>query len=86
VKRPYVTTTRDIPRVFVHNAGPKMTKTKTKIPEYLPVSPLSLRCPMCHAKPQEVCEIASGGALEFVHVARIKAAAKLDAARKNRKT
>lgn len=56
--------------------------TKAKIPEYLPVSPLSLRCPLCHAKPNRVCETASGGKLELVHIVRIKAAAKLDEERK----
>jgi hypothetical protein len=60
--------------------------TKTEIPEYLPISPITLLCPFCNAKPNVVCGTASNGELELVHVARIKAAAKLDvAARKARK-
>ena len=60
--------------------------TKTEIPEYLPISPMTLVCPLCNAKPNVVCETAAGGELELVHVARIKAAAKLDvAARKAKK-
>jgi hypothetical protein len=61
------------------------TMAKTKIPEYLPISPLSIRCPLCRAKPNEVCGTALRGKLELVHIARIKAAAKLDEARKSRK-
>jgi hypothetical protein len=59
--------------------------TKTKIPEYPAISPLALLCPFCHAKPNKICEPVSGGRFELVHVARVKAAAKLDEARKNRK-
>ena len=58
---------------------------KTEIPDYLPISPLTLRCSLCHAKPNRACESASGGGLELVHVARIKAAAKLDAAARKAK-
>jgi hypothetical protein len=54
-----------------------------KIPELLLISPLTLICPFCGVKSDTVCETASGGKLEIVHVARIEAAAKLDrAARK----
>jgi hypothetical protein len=59
--------------------------TKTNIPEYIPISPLALPCPFCHAKANEVCQTVSGGRFELVHVARVKAAAKLDEAQKNRK-
>jgi hypothetical protein len=59
--------------------------TKTKIPEYFPISSLVLPCPFCHAKPNQICEPVSGGRFELLHVARVKAAAKLDEARKNRK-
>ena len=44
--------------------------------EYLPTSPITLTCPKCHAKAGEDCE-GSAGSLPMVHVARIKAAAKL---------
>jgi hypothetical protein len=55
-------------------------------PDYLPISPNSLRCPFCHAKANKVCQTASGGRLELVHVARIKAAAQMDGeARKARR-
>jgi hypothetical protein len=69
--------------MFGHNVTVIMTKTN--IPEYLPNSPLVLPCPFCHAKPNQICEPVSGGRFELVHVARVKAAAKLDEARKNRK-
>jgi hypothetical protein len=39
--------------------------TKIEIPDYLPISPISLRCPFCHAKANKVCETASGGRLEL---------------------
>jgi hypothetical protein len=72
--------TTDILRIFVHNARPE--NMKTEIPEYLPISPLSVRCPLCDAEPNEICQAVSGGRFELVHVARVKAAAKLDEARK----
>ncbi|MFZ0521421.1 MAG: hypothetical protein WAL95_10380 [Candidatus Acidiferrales bacterium] len=59
--------------------------TKTKIPEYLPISPVTLVCPLCNAQPNVACETAAGGELELVHVARIKVAAKLDVAAKKAK-
>jgi hypothetical protein len=37
---------------------------------------------MCGVKPGGVCQTASGGLLEVIHVARIKAAAERDAAKK----
>jgi hypothetical protein len=58
---------------------------KTDIPEYLPVSPVTLVCSECHAKPGKACGTSSGAQLEFVHVARIKAAAKLDRAKNARR-
>lgn len=67
-------------RMLGRNAA--LTMKKTEIPEFLPIRSLSIRCPMCHANPKQVCETASGGALELVHIARIKAARKLDEARK----
>ena len=53
-----------------------------KGPERLPISPLTLTCPFCGAKPRKVCETISGGELEIVHVARIKTAAAMDVAAK----
>jgi hypothetical protein len=59
---------------------------KELIPEYLPISPITIRCSLCNAKPNKACASSSGGSLEIVHVARIKSAAKMDvAARKARK-
>jgi hypothetical protein len=46
----------------------------------LPISPMSLFCPWCKAKPWETCETKLGVELEVVHVERIKAAAERDAA------
>jgi hypothetical protein len=51
---------------------------KEDVPEYLPISPVTLPCPTCEARPGEAC--GTGFQLEFVHLARIKVAAKLDQA------
>jgi hypothetical protein len=56
-----------------------MTK-KTLVPEHLPISPVALVCPECHAKPGRDCITLPGGVVGIVHVSRIKAAAKLDRA------
>ena len=50
------------------------------------VSPMTLVCPLCGAKPGCACETASGGTLEIIHVTRIKAAAAKDAAKKKQQT
>jgi hypothetical protein len=54
-----------------------------KLPDPLPVSPLTILCPYCAAKPGRVCATAVGGKLEIVHVARLEAAAAMDAKAKN---
>jgi hypothetical protein len=54
----------------------------TENPAQLEVSPISLVCPLCGAKPGCTCETALGDRLEVVHVARIKAAVERDAAMK----
>lgn len=41
------------------------------------VSPMTLACPLCKAKPGKVCQTLSGGELEIVHVARLNAAVSL---------
>jgi hypothetical protein len=56
-----------------------MSKTKLLVPEMLPISPLSLVCPFCRAKPNRDCSTSSG-AISVVHLARIKAAALQDSA------
>jgi hypothetical protein len=40
----------------------------TKIPERLPVSPMTLVCPFCKAKPGDDCASSSGGYLALAHV------------------
>jgi hypothetical protein len=50
-----------------------------KLPDLLPVSPLTILCPYCATRPGRVCATAAGVKLEIVHVARIKAAAAMDA-------
>jgi len=50
------------------------------------VSPMTLVCPMCGAKPGYACATVSGGTLEVVHVGRIRAAAAKDAAMKKQPT
>jgi hypothetical protein len=52
------------------------------IPDALPVSPLSLICPLCRAEPGKDCISKSGGFSE-VHLIRIRAAAMQDAFYKN---
>jgi hypothetical protein len=56
---------------------------KTKIPERLPISPMTLVCPFCKAEPGDDCKSSSGGNVALVHVARLEAAAKLDRKAKN---
>jgi hypothetical protein len=58
-----------------------MRKTKASIREILPMSPITLGCPYCKAKPGKDCATSSGG-FAVLHLARIKAAAEKDAAKK----
>jgi hypothetical protein len=51
----------------------------------LPISPMTLVCPLCGSKPGKNCETSSGGKLEIVHVARVEAAAYADAAAQKKK-
>ena len=58
--------------------------TRSQSSTYLPISPLALTCPMCKAKPHMDCETSSGS-FSMMHVARIKAAMRINvAARKAR--
>jgi hypothetical protein len=60
-----------------------MTKPKRAAPEVLPISPMTLTCPHCKASPGHDCETSAGG-FALLHVARVKGAAALDAARAKR--
>ena len=40
-------------RMLGRNAA--LTMKKTEIPEFRPIRSLSIRCPMCHANPKQVC-------------------------------
>src|SRR3979409_2414295 len=53
---------------------------KLRPPATLPISPMTLACPLCSAKPGHDCETVAGIHLPTVHVARVKAAAARDAA------
>ena len=55
-----------------------MAKSEIRL---LPISPITLACPFCDAKPGRDCETSSGG-FSLVHVQRVKAAAMVDAANK----
>ncbi len=55
-----------------------MVKASNPEEVLLPTNPLNLRCPLCEAKPGHDCETPSQVQLEIVHVARVKAAAKMD--------
>lgn len=46
-----------------------------------PVTPLSLACSFCHAKPNQDC-LRPAGEFSELHIARIRAAAKMDTANK----
>jgi hypothetical protein len=48
-------------------------------PPPLPISPMTLTCPRCKARPGQVCHTAIRKVLETVHLERIEAAA-MDAA------
>lgn len=50
----------------------------------LPISPITLECPFCKAKPGKDCFTSSGG-FSALHVQRIKAAARMDAANKRKR-
>jgi hypothetical protein len=52
-----------------------MAPAKPSIPDVLPISPISLDCPLCGANPGHDCETTSGG-FSAVHIDRIKAAAR----------
>jgi hypothetical protein len=64
-----------------------MTKTDPlrSIP-ILPISPITLVCPLCGAIPGKVCHTLSGVELEIIHVARVEAAAYADAAANKQKS
>ncbi len=57
---------------------------KTTIKESLPTSPITLVCPSCGAKPGHDCKTPSKVRLHVVHIARVKAAAKMDKDRKKK--
>jgi len=56
--------------------------SKTTSGENLPISPITLPCPVCGAKPGHDCETPSKVRLYVVHLARIKAAAEMDKSKK----
>jgi hypothetical protein len=59
-----------------------MAISKPPIPEVLPTSPMSLDCPFCEAKIGVDCAASSGG-FSVVHIARVRAAAKIDRRKQN---
>jgi hypothetical protein len=44
------------------------------LPSKLPVSPMTLSCPLCNAQPGQICRVPSRRFQVVVHVERIKAA------------
>jgi hypothetical protein len=54
-----------------------MAKSKLKIPEFLPTSPMSLLCPTCMPMPGRDC-ITTAGGFAALHIARVRAAALAD--------
>lgn len=58
--------------------------TLSRAAAHLPISPLALSCPMCKAIPRMDCHT-SAGSFSMLHVARVKAAMRINvAARKAR--
>ena len=51
-----------------------MTTSKLSASDVLSVSPISLVCPLCKARPKRDCSTSSGG-FSLLHIARIRAAA-----------
>lgn len=51
---------------------------KKSISEFLPTSPMTLPCPVCGARPGHDCRTPANVRLYVVHLARIKAATKMD--------
>jgi hypothetical protein len=56
------------------------TMNGNSIPESLPTGPMALTCPICGAKPGHDCETPAKVRLHVIHIARVKAAAKMDKA------
>jgi hypothetical protein len=52
--------------------------TAKPITKFLPTGPMTLPSPICGAKPGHDCETPSKVRLYVVHIARVKAAAKMD--------
>ena len=52
-----------------------------KLPEYIPISPMTLVCPKCGARVEQACTMLRGE-VELLHVERIGAAAQKDVAAK----
>ncbi len=52
-----------------------MLKGMARIPETIPVSPMSLVCPRCKTKPDIACTVLKDD-IEMVHIERIEAAAR----------
>jgi hypothetical protein len=66
---------------YVLKIGPKRTRQKAStrgLLEYTRISPITLVCPRCNAKPGEVCEVLTDAGLELVHIERIKWAEAMD--------
>jgi len=59
-----------------------MRRAKTSKPTLLPISPVSLACPACRAKPGHDCTKTSGG-LSAICIERLTAAALINVARRN---
>jgi hypothetical protein len=58
---------------------------KPRIPAALPVSPITLTCPRCGAKPNYDC-IGDAGGFSAIHLARIEAAAAQDVVNRKAKS
>ncbi len=52
-----------------------------KLPDFIPISPMTLTCPRCSAKPRQACVMCKGQ-FEAIHVERVEAAALKDVAAK----
>jgi hypothetical protein len=54
---------------------------RKKIPDYIAVSPITLTCPRCKAKPGTACDMLDDD-LDLIHLERVEAAVVMDVASK----
>jgi hypothetical protein len=72
-------------QIFANSETMCILPPMTKLPDFIPVDPVTLVCPRCGAKPGIVCDQLKGET-DLIHIERIKAAASADARATNART